>query len=297
VTPPTTRFDPAFGHQVLDPMPTADELEAFYRDTYYRLIDEGRLAVNIARERKGGAEADDQARWFKETLHRDVIDLLKQHAPGRDVLEVGCGLGVLLDHLAEEGFSPSGLDLATAAVETVRKKGFPAFASSFETSIENGIITANAYDSVLFIEILEQTFNPLAHLQTAFEALRPGGVVIIRSANSFNALQLTAHERLGMPRWWVSRPQHVHYLTYESTDRLLHKAGFEAISWQSDFPMELFILMGFNYVEDPALGAECHKRRVMLERALPVEVRRRLYRAFAEAGIGRCMLVCAKKPA
>lgn len=292
----TTRPDPVYGHQILDPMPTATELEAFYRDTYYKLIDEGKRAVNIARERKGGDEADDQAKWFKETLHRDVIDLLKEHATGPEVLEVGCGLGILLDHLAEAGLKPSGLDLATAAVEVVREKGYPAFDGSFESRVDDGTIKAGSYDGVVFIQVLEQTFDPVANLKAAFKALKPGGVVVVRSANDFNALEMAAHERMQIPQWWISGPEHIHYLTYDAMERMMHAAGLEPIARQSDFPMEMFILMGMDYVSDRSLGAECHKRRVAFERNLPVDARRKLYKAFADAGLGRCMLITARKP-
>ena len=49
MTEHSTRPDERFGHRVLDPMPTQEELETFYRDTYYTLVDEGRRAADIAR--------------------------------------------------------------------------------------------------------------------------------------------------------------------------------------------------------------------------------------------------------
>jgi hypothetical protein len=44
--------------------------------------------------------------------------------------------------------------------------------------------------------------------------------------------------------------------------------------------MELFLLMGENYVGDAAKGDACHKRRVELELSLPSHVRRRMYQAL-----------------
>ncbi len=68
----------------------------------------------------------------------------------------------------------------------------------------------------------------------------------------------------------------------------------------TSFPMEAFLLMGDNYVGDPALGRASHAKRkrfdLALEQAGFGEARRALYRALAEAGIGREAVVIAVKP-
>lgn len=293
----TTRPAERFGHRLLDPMPTREELEAFYRDTYYRLIDEGKRAADIARSRRGGADADDQARWLSETLHRDIADLIARYGRGRRVLEVGCGLGILLADLRDAGFSPIGVDLATAAVEAVREKGMVAHAGAFDELLAKGTLAPESVDAVLFVNVLEQTFDPVVNLQVAHDVLAPGGVVVVRSGNDFNPLQEAAVAALGMRRWWVSGPEHINYLSYDSVEAMMRSVGLEPVYRQSDFPMELFLLLGFPYIGDGALGADCHRRRVAFERALPTDTRRRLYQAFAQAGVGRCMLVVGRKPA
>ncbi|NQW12294.1 MAG: methyltransferase domain-containing protein [Alphaproteobacteria bacterium] len=296
MTEHSTRLDARFGHRVLDPMPTQEELEAFYRDTYYTLIDEGRRAADIARSRRGGEEADDQARWLSETLHRDITDAIQEHGNGgKRVLEVGCGLGGLLADLADRGFEPLGVDLATAAVEAVRERGFTAHAGAFDELVSAGTIVPGSVDAVLFVNVLEQTFDPAANLAAAAKALAPGGVVIVRSGNDFNPLQTAAVDALGMPRWWISAPEHIHYLSYDAVEAMMRSVGLSPRYRQSDFPMELFLLLGSDYITDKSLGGDCHHRRVAFERALPVATRRRLYQAFAQAGMGRCLFVVAAK--
>ena len=60
-----------------------------------------------------------------------------------------------------------------------------------------------------------------------------------------------------------------------------------------DFPMEFFLLMGEDYVADPALGPGLPERRRRFELALPAALRRRLYAAFASVGAGRNTLAFA----
>jgi len=63
--------------------------------------------------------------------------------------------------------------------------------------------------------------------------------------------------------------------------------------------MELFLLMGINYVDEPRLGRECHERRKRLETTLNKagysDVRRKLLRSFAQNGLGRDVVVYARR--
>jgi hypothetical protein len=68
---------------------------------------------------------------------------------------------------------------------------------------------------------------------------------------------------------------------------------------ESTFPIDLFLLMGDNYVGDDALGRACHGRRMLLEQRLfdagANETKRKLYRAFAEAGLGREVFIIGRR--
>jgi 2-polyprenyl-3-methyl-5-hydroxy-6-metoxy-1,4-benzoquinol methylase len=293
----TTRLHPTFGHRVLEPMPTQTELEDFYRNSYYALIDEGKRAADIARSRRGGDEADEQATWLRETLHADIGHTITTHSAGKKVLEVGCGLGILMDDLKTLGFEVEGIDLGSTAVDEVRKKGFKAYLGSLEELVKNQIVQPQAYDAVLFINVLEQTFDPVLNLKIAEKVLKPGGVVIVRSGNDFNPLQQLFHGERDSKPYWVSPPEHIHYLSFDAMEQMLVAAELQPIYRQSDFPMELFLLLGFDYTSDAKLGSECHNRRVLLEKKLPTELRRDLYAAFAKLGLGRCMFVVGQKKA
>ncbi len=292
----TTRPDSRFGHQVLEPKPTADELEAFYRQTYYELVDSGSITADIARARRGGEEADSQARWMANTVHRDIIDIIRDQTAGKRVIEVGCGLGEFLVSLRDAGFEPEGVDLANTAVEHVRARGLVAHQGALDQLVADGSFEDDSVDAVLFVNVLELTLDPVENLRAAARILKPGGVVVVRSGNDFSPLQEAAVAALDLDRWWISAPGHIHYLSFDAVEGMMRAAGLEPVHRQSDFPMELFLLLGFPYVGDKELGAECHRRRVAFEKMLPTEARRRLYRAFAEAGMGRCMHVAGRKP-
>ena len=63
--------------------------------------------------------------------------------------------------------------------------------------------------------------------------------------------------------------------------------------------MEMFLLMGENYVQDEKLGRICHAKRKQLEINLNKtnhnNLKRSLYQAFANLGIGRQIILYATK--
>ena len=50
--------------------------------------------------------------------------------------------------------------------------------------------------------------------------------------------------------------------------------------------MEMFLLMGENYIGNPEVGGRCHARRVQFDLGLQPELRRKIYSALGSAGVG-----------
>lgn len=290
-----TKLDERFGHRVLDPRPSREEIDRFFEEQYYDLIDKGERSADIGRARRGGEEALDQEKWFRETVHQDIIDLLLEHAPGKRVAEIGCGLGNLLNDMKHAGLDPVGIDLADAAVKAVRDRGLKAIEGSIDTLVESGEITPGSFDAIVFNNVLEYATDPLETFRATAKALAPGGVLVVRGGNDFNDLQLAAAKAHDLKEWWISAPEHLNYLNYEAIESLMREVGVAPFHRHGEFPMEMWILLGFDYISDRSLGDDCHKRRVAFERSLPTDVRRRLYRAFGEAGFGRTLVVAGKR--
>lgn len=291
----STKPAPKYGHRVLDPMPTRKDLDRFYAEQYYKLINEGELASDIARASRGGDEAADQENWLRETVHKDIIDILLEYAPGKRVAEVGCGLGELVSDMKQAGLEPLGIDLASDAVEAVKSKGLDALEGSLDGLFEDGTIKPESLDAIVFNNVLEFTHDPAHNLGTASKVLKPGGVLMVRGGNDFNALQMAAVDSLGLKEWWVSPPGHINYLTFDAVEAMMHDVGVTPFHRHGEFPMELWLLLGFDYISDRTLGADCHNRRVAFERSIPTDVRRRLYKAFGQAGLGRTMVVAGRR--
>lgn len=136
--------------------------------------------------------------------------------------------------------------------------------------------------------------DPINVLEQARDFLVDGGVVCICVPNDFSSLQQQALLKIGGDPWWVAIPDHLNYFNKESLGKLLEGTGFRILDWLADFPMELFLLMGDDYVHRPELGPQCHARRVAFELSITPELRRTLYRALASVGVGRSVLAFAE---
>jgi SAM-dependent methyltransferase len=224
-----------------------------------------------------------------------VADAFRQYAPGRHVLDAGCGSGDLVAFLAANGFDAIGFDPSKDAVRHGEVRGLRIEQATISGYAERYVDRRGDLDAISLMGVLDCVPEAPAALRDLEGCLKPGGVLYIWVGNQFNLLQTAARDALRLDPWWVVVPDHLNYFDRESLLKLLDDVGFDVLDVMSDFPMEMFLLMGDNYRADPAVGAACHARRVAFEMGLPAEQRRKLYRGFAAQGIGRCIHVVARK--
>jgi SAM-dependent methyltransferase len=289
--------DRAFGFRRLDPMPTSDELSRFYESQYADLIRSGGRAPELRRMLTGGEEGAAERRWLADTLYADILAGVEANvlpSTPRQALDIGAGTGDFVAYLAAAGWRAVGLEpsaemaqLAAEAGHNVRPETMEEHFASADASEGIGLMT--------LLNVLEHVPDAVGFTRQAAAHLVVGGLLVIRVPNDFSPLQLAAQRMLGRDPWWVAPPDHVNYFTYASLDRLLAGLGLETVYRQGDFPMELFLLMGENYLDDPQVGQRCHERRRAFELAVPPGERQAWGRALAEAGFGRNCLVIGRK--
>lgn len=287
-TPLKTRLDPRYGSRRLEDAASSKDVHAYFEKQYYSAVSSGQKGVDIKRSLDGGEDARRQRDWMASTLYADIAWVIEQNAPGKRILDAGCGTGDLLTDLAARGFAVSGAELAPEAAQTSRAKGHAVVQGPFED-----YPTSERFDAILFMHVLSHAADPQRMLEHARNLLNPGGIVLIRSGNDFNAMQNTLSQDLGHGDYWVTA-DHQHYFGFDSARTLMQAAGLDAFYQQSDFPMEMIALMGDDFVADPGLGKMAHEKRVKFETRMPAEARRKFYQALATAGLGRCILVAGR---
>ena len=119
------------------------------------------------------------------------VDLVARYGTGKDVLEVGCGTGLLLERIRDFAKSARGVDLSPGMLEKARARGLEVT----EASATNLPFEAETFDVAC-------SFKVLAHVPPIREALaqmarvvRPGGHVLAEFYNPWSFRGLA--KRLG----------------------------------------------------------------------------------------------------
>lgn len=137
---------------------------------------------------------------------------------------------------------------------------------------------------------MEHIFDPVFLLESIKKIMSRGKSLLwISLPNDFNPLQTRLMDRCGYPPYFLSYPDHKNYFNFESLKKILEGTGYKILELYCDFPMELFLLFGRNYINDQELGKVCHAERLAFEKSFIGEEGHllNLYKSLATQGIGR----------
>ena len=269
------------------PLPDARDLERAYREEYYANEKPTFLAH----------AGEDQA--WAQLAQTDRLEIFESLLPPdrRRLLDIGCGPGFFLETALRRGWLAQGIEPSRQATAHARGLGAIVTEGFFNT---DSAATLGRFDAVHLNNVLEHIPDPAHLIQLAYGLLESGGLTCINVPNDFSPLQIAAMGAVNADDWWVAPPHHLNYFDFDSLTALLTRLGFTAKARTTSFPMEAFLMMGENYVGDPALGRACHNRRkkfdLAFENAGLKETRRAFYRTLAETGLGREAVVIAVKP-
>lgn len=284
-----TVADPTYGFRRLDPLPADNDLDRFYQSAYADMVRRGERFPELRRMFEGGEEADRERAWMRTTLHADLLDALDRNLPPdreRTLLDIGSGQGELLESATTAGWTAVGLEPSVEAVELGTAQGRTIEASTFEEYIGRKDVPSPPA-AITLTNVLEHVRDPIGLLRSIHDFVDEGSLVAIRVPNDFNPLQAEVRRVLGHRAWWVAAPDHINYFDHASLARTMTGTGFEVVDQWADFPMEILLLMGDDYIADPAAGKVAHERRRRFELAVDSDVRRGLARALVGLGWGR----------
>jgi SAM-dependent methyltransferase len=274
------------GFKHIIPIPTDDELEQIYSHEYY--TQEKPLYLERYR---GDLE------WWN-TVYTRRYEILEQHLPPqqRRILDIGSGPGYFLLNGKNRGWQVKGIEPSIEAAEHSQGLGLDVENIFYSQQTAPAL---GSFDAINMGEVLEHIPNPTVLLKLVHAQLNIDGLVCVIVPNDFNPFQLILRDHLGFDPWWVAPPHHINYFDFKSLADLLEKCGFEVLHQESTFPIDLFLLMGDNYIGDDELGRACHNKRMNFEKAVLLagnnDLISKLYSAFGEIGIGREIVLYARK--
>jgi ubiquinone/menaquinone biosynthesis C-methylase UbiE len=130
---------------------------------------------------------DDFASWYERERHGGYhamidelqTDLIKTHCVGKNVLEIGCGTGMILKEIHPIAQLAKGIDISPGMLEQAQARGL---------DVVEGSATSLPFEDASFDVIY--SFKVLAHVEQIQEAmsevarvLKPGGIAALEFYN------------------------------------------------------------------------------------------------------------------
>ncbi|MFM2485090.1 bifunctional 2-polyprenyl-6-hydroxyphenol methylase/3-demethylubiquinol 3-O-methyltransferase UbiG [Celerinatantimonas yamalensis] len=150
--------------------------------------------------------------WDKDgdfkTLHQINplrLEFIESHSQGlfeKQVLDVGCGGGILSESMALRGATVTGLDMGQAQIDVAKLHALESQLSinyqvaSAESFAQNH---AQSFDVITCMEMLEHVPEPAQVLNALYHMLKPGGQLFLSTVNrtvKSYALMIIAAEKL-----------------------------------------------------------------------------------------------------
>ncbi|MBC8179808.1 class I SAM-dependent methyltransferase [candidate division KSB1 bacterium] len=272
-----------FKHVV--PIPTEDFLSEYYKNSFVKNRPSGFYK-----------KMEDDVPWL-EIFYNEKYDLFEKHIKKQkpSILDIGSGLGYFIKCGKDRGWQAIGVEPSIESYNYSKKLGLVVVNEYLD---EKNYQDLGKIDVVHMHEVLEHLPDPSNMIKLAKNMLNPGGLICIVSPNDFNPLQKAFVKIYDDEKWWISPPEHINYFDFSSIKNLLEKNGFTIVEQTSTFPLEIFLLMGENYISNDKVGKMIHSKRVRFERNINKngyeEIRRNMYRKLSEIGIGREFCVIGK---
>jgi len=166
----------------------------------------------------------------KATKHRAevVLDLLEKRELDREsrIVDVGCGYGILLRRLREEGYGKTlGIEPISDVVRNLKSEGIPAQEGDLEKGVDS--IDDETVDAVVCLEVLEHLYDPAGALEEINRWLQPGGLLIASVPNEYRLIQRLRMVQ-GNPTSDVSLVGgHIKFFDWDSFPAMVEENNFE----------------------------------------------------------------------
>ena len=263
------------------PLPSLAEMTAIYTEEYYSEVKPDYLS-----------HATEDAHWAQLSYDDRLNEIEALLGRKGRLLDIGSGPGFFLQRATETGWDAQGIEPSRQASRFSQDLGLTVTHAFFDSDSAESL---GCFDAVVMTNILEQVANPIELVGQAFGVLNPGGVICVTVPNDYNGFQFSLRAA-GTRPWWLAAPHHLNYFSFDSLERLLEWVGGELKGRMTSFPMEMFALLGDDYIALPEIGRGLHNKRKQFDQTLDSATRASFYGSLAASGLGREAIVLAQKP-
>lgn len=208
----------------LFPKPGLEQLHKVYDEGYYQ---------NKEFFRKDGTKLYGYVGYLAERINKQydyqrVVGRVEKMLSGggagpdgaRRWLDVGCGLGFLMDVAFDHGFRVQGVEFNRSAIRYIQSK--------FTYPVEYGLVQElqfdGTFDVISLFDVIEHMDDPVDSLRCLRRIVAPGGVCAIQTMDSDSWMSRLIGKHLEDFR---RTREHLYFFTRDSITRILNETGWE----------------------------------------------------------------------
>lgn len=278
------------------PIPSNEELSTYYANKYYEDLtkNENRSMTDKKNDPDGFYTI-----YYEDKL-RHINNIISNKLP-RVITDIGAGYGDFLCFMKNKGWEIQGLEPSQEARDFYKEKDLNIRIGSFEQISDMGFHRSSVVTLNNVLEHLREPEKVLLEIKE--HLLHPEGILSIAIPNDFSFFQdlhmkTILKDTTEKHYYWASPPEHLNYWSHDTIKKFINRLGFEIKYITSTFPIDMFPLMGDDYINHPEIGRNTHLRIVQFEKNLHSTknygFKDALYDSFANLGIGRLILIYAK---
>lgn len=187
-------------------------------------------------------------RWKKhkqqlEFRHRSAFEMVFNLREVKNVLDLGCGDGVLIDLLKKKGINVVGADISSEAIVICKKKGHNVALIDLASS---SLPFANkSFDLIFLLDVLEHLYSPEDFLKDVTELSRR---YLIISVPNFNSLAARIQILLGrVPENNKPSKGHIYWFNKKELEKMFKNMNLTLIElktntfWENIFGVKYLI--------------------------------------------------------
>ena len=210
----------------LFPKPGLEQLHKVYDEGYYQ---------NKDFFQKDGTKLYGYVGYLAERINKQyvyqrVVDRAEKLLVARPAdpegkkrwLDVGCGLGFLMDVAFDHGFQVRGVEFNRSAIRYIQSK--------FTFPVDYGLVQelkfAEPFDVISLFDVIEHLDDPIGSLRCLRKTIAPGGVCVIQTMDSDSLVSRLIGKRLEDFR---RTREHLYFFTRSSLTRILNETGWEVL--------------------------------------------------------------------
>lgn len=189
-------------------MPDEQAVSRFYPDTYYG---------------NDGQKFTASIEFLVGVLANRRIKFLTHGLPANArILDVGCGRGLTLKRLADQGFEVHGLEHSQHATRGIDER----VQLKIARDLPSAAYPDSHFDLIIIWHVLEHLIDPVATLREARRILRPSGRLVVAVPN-----YSSSQARWTGTGWFhLDLPRHLYQFPAVALKRLISDAGFDVNS-------------------------------------------------------------------